>query len=498
MRGHLGSILSASASVAVIAAAVLLTACGDDRTQGVEPELVQPIDIIDFGSIPVLVDGTAELSLVNTGRAELKILGLRVEDPPAGQPTVFRVIEPPTFVGPGEEVMVKLAFTPADEVPYEGTLTVLTDDLVIPDVKVKLVGVGNTRAMMSVEPREIDFGRVVEDGFAIQTVTIESHGTADLVIQSLSFTPESSPAFGFFGSASTPVTVKTVGENGLPEQLVLSLKYTVAPGAPDTHEGVLRILSTDPAQREVLIPVHGTVNRAPIAHIAPLGVGSPGMEVTLDARGSSDPDGDLPLSYTWTLRRKPLGADTVITDPAAEVTTMRLDGDTPGEYEVELNVIDAAGGRNLTPARAKIIAQPAEKLRIEMFWENTETDIDLHFLRTPGSSTNTADDCHYKNPAPDWGVLGDSSDDPMLTRDALVGYGPEVVAWVNPVEGTSRIVVVYQDDHETANIPTPVRVRVYQYGVLKAEFRKTLTVELENWVVADVEWPSGNVTAVSQ
>ena len=30
--------------------------------------------------------------------------------------------------------------------------------------------------------------------------------------------------------------------------------------SPDMHEGVLRIVSTDPAQREVLIPVHGTVD----------------------------------------------------------------------------------------------------------------------------------------------------------------------------------------------------------------------------------------------
>lgn len=482
----------------LLCAAAVLSACGDERTQSVVPVLVQPVAEIDFGKIPVLNEGVAELSLINTGRAELTVISVTVDDPAPGEPSVFRVMESIGTVEASEEGKVKLAFSPEAEKPYEGWVTVVTDDLAIPEVKVKLVGLGDTRAMMTLDPPALDFGRVVEDGFSVQTITIESSGTADLVIRELSFTPDSSPAFGFLGSANTPVTVKTVGANGLPEQLVLSVKYTVAPGAPDTHTGTLRVLSSDPAQREVLIPLSGTVNRAPLPDIAPLGVGSPGMEVTLDARGSSDPDGDLPLSYAWTLRRKPLGSDTVIADAAAEVTTMRLDGDTPGEYEIELNVTDAAGGRNLNPARAIIVAQPAEKLRIELFWENTNTDVDLHLLRTTTSSTNTADDCFYSNPRPDWGQLGDSSDDPALTRDALVGYGPEVIGWVNPVEGTTRIVAVYQNDHNTEMKNTPVRVRVYQYGVLKAEFRKTLTVEKENWLVADVEWPSGNVTAVTK
>jgi hypothetical protein len=39
-------------------------------------------------------------------------------------------------------------------------------------------------------------------------------------------------------------------------------------------------------------------------------------------------------------------------------------------------------------------------------------------------------------------------------------------------------------------------VRVYQFGILKAELSRTMVDRNEVWLVADIVWPSGDVTPV--
>jgi uncharacterized protein YfaP (DUF2135 family) len=89
-------------------------------------------------------------------------------------------------------------------------------------------------------------------------------------------------------------------------------------------------------------------------------------------------------------------------------------------------------------------------------------------------------------------------DDPELSRDALTGYGPEVFGWVNPVDGTYRIAVAFEQDYGLGMMARATRatVRVYQYGILKAELARSMADRNEVWLVADVVWPSGEVTAV--
>jgi uncharacterized protein YfaP (DUF2135 family) len=177
---------------------------------------------------------------------------------------------------------------------------------------------------------------------------------------------------------------------------------------------------------------------------------------------------------------------------------MVLDPKLLGEYVVELNVTDAQGAKNLVAARASNFAAPAQKQMVEMFWDNTNTDMDLHFLNSPGAPVGVApDDCFYQNRTPDWGVPGDSTDNPEMTQDALRGFGPEVVGYVNPISATYRVAVEFRNLHG-ANDPTSrVTVRIYEFGVVKGEFTKTLDQEAELWTVADIEWPSGRITPVN-
>jgi hypothetical protein len=482
-----------------------LAACDREETRAVQPKLFPLQDTQDFGTLPVLNVKRIDIALQNVGRGPLTVKSVALVE----QELAFEIVEAPAELASGEEKPLSVIFRPPAERDYQATLRMETDDLDNEIVLINLLGRGSTQAIMEVEPRAISFGRVAEGTSAVKSFTIRSLGTADLIVESIAFTEGSAPAYEFLGSVTTPAVVPMKAANGLPGQIAVTVRYSVWPGSVGEALGSVRVRGTDPNQREVLVSLTGQVNRAPVPSIAPLGtiparsenswLGRPGDEVTLDGSASVDPDGDNPLTYKWTLRSKPLGAPTAIVAPEQAVTKMTLDPLLPGEYVVELNVTDAAGAKNVAPARASVVAAPAQKLLVEMFWSTSTPDIDLHFLRGPEAAVDVApDDCFFQNRAPDWGVIADTSDDPQLARDALTGFGPEVMGYVEPAAGTYRVVAKYFNDHLAADPATEVRVRIYQYGVVTFERGKVLTTEGELWNVADIDWPSGVITPIEQ
>lgn len=479
--------------VALFAMLLAFAGCPRDMLQGVRPQLLPPGSPVDFGTIPVLNEKTLEIPLTSLGRAKLTVTNVAL----AKDDGIFRVTAKPTEIEGGVTDNIVVVFMPQAEASYEDTLTFETDDRDNPTITLSLVGVGSTRAIVAVEPAMLDFGRVAECGATVLLLSVQSKGTADLVINDISFTADSSPAFTFVGSTRTPAVVKTVDANGLPGEIQITVRVTVPAGSEGMLTGTIRLETTDPDQREVLVPITATVNKAPVAVIAPLGNGAPGQAITLDGSGSSDADNDMPLTYRWSLRSKPLSSVTTIAAPEDASTAMTLDPAVPGAYEVQLDVTDATGAKSCQPARATIVAAPAQKLLVELFWDNAGTDVDLHVLRTTTSPLFTApDDCHYQNRVPDWGVAGDAMDDPEFVRDALTGYGPEVFGYINPVDSTYRIAAVFQNALLSPTPASKVTVRVYLFGVLEAEATRTLNMSGEIWEVADVTWPSGDVVVL--
>lgn len=55
-------------------------------------------------------------------------------------------------------------------------------------------------------------------------------------------------------------------------------------------------------------------------------------------------------------------------------------------------------------------------------------------------------DSTYANRNPDWGIVGDPSDDPRLDIDDPYGYGPENISLNGPVEGDYLIQVHFCND----------------------------------------------------
>lgn len=469
----------------LLAGLAALWACDNRGVMEVTPQLAPPAGTLDFGAVPVLNPRELPVPIVSVGRIDLRVGDVRLANGDAG----FRLTKlPAEKVGPGLTEEVRVSFLPRREEAYRDTLTFTTDDVQFPTITVQLQGQGSTRAIVDVMPPMVEFGRVHECGTGVALLTIGSTGSADLIINEIGFTADTPAGFQFVGSRQTPATIRSGG------QIQLTLRYTAQAGAMGEVTGKVRLVTTDPERQEVLVPLHAIINRAPVATIGPVGNGAPGSTVSLDGTGSSDPDGNTPLSYRWTLRSKPLTSNSTLSAPDAGVTALRLDPVVPGAYEVQLEVIDALGAKSCEPARATVVATPAQKLLIELFWDNAVTDLDLHVLRTPMSPLGAPpDDCYYQNRAPDWGLPMDASDDPQLLRDALTGYGPEQFGYVNPIDSTYRVAVLFENDHLAANPASRATVRVYQYGVLKAETSRTLDREGRIWSVLDVTWPSGDI-----
>lgn len=476
----------------LLLALALFVGCDPTNLQQVRPRLSPPGSPVDFGTLPVLNQKTIEIPLTNVGRAKMTVSNVALTKDDG----IFRIESKPAEVESGLTENIVVVFQPLAEQSYEDTLVFETDDEENPRLELTLVGIGSTRAIIEVQPAMLDFGRVAECASTVQLVTILSKGTADLVVEEIAFTDGTSPAFSFVGSVR-PATVPTTDTNGLPGQIQITVRVTAAAGSEGTLTGGIRVRSTDPEQREVVIPLTATVNRAPVPNIAMLGNGAPGQRINLDGTASMDPDGDVPITYKWTIRSKPLASSTAIAAPEAATTSMTLDPMVPGAYEVQLDVTDATGAKSCAPARATVVAAPAQKLLVEMFWDNPGTDLDLHVLRNNQALLNTVpDDCYYQNRTPDWGVVGDTMDDPAFVRDALTGYGPEVFGYVNPVDGTYRIAVMYENELLSPMPASRVTVRVYLFGILKAEASKVLERRGNVWEVVDVTWPSGDVTVL--
>ena len=459
--------------------ALLVVACGRTRLTPAVPHAVIDERAIDFGQTPVLFPVQHDVLVSNAGRVVLHVTAIAV------QGEGFEGPAPTLDVEAGDTVRLPLIFRPPRKGAFTGTFSVATDDAAVPSVTIALSGVGTETGAISIAPSSLDFGRVGEGQTATREITIASTGVADLYLGSLGFTSGTPASFGYVGSSKAPATIASGS------RIVLGVRFSPTPDSPPAA-GALAIDSSDPAQPHVEIPLAGSINRAPIA-VARGSVGAapvPGVLqalagdlVQLDGTLSSDPDGDLPLLYRWSLTNRPAGSAAALNAPAAARASLRLD--VPGVYSVLLTAIDSTGLPSFAPSRLDIQAAAAQNLVVELVWDQIPPDLDLHFLQT-GAGLNSPGDCNWANPNPAFG--------PHHDGDALVGYGPETVTWTTPVPGTYGMQVVYFSANGATSAATNAQLRVYAQGVLVADVTHAFTKAGEVWNAGSLSWPSGAVT----
>ena len=487
--------------------AVAFAACGDDQVRQVGPAIrvvSTHVDadggrLLDYGPVPVLITEQKKLLIYNDGLAPLTIHGASI----ATEGDAFR-IDPlgPTGLRlePGAEQELIVYFQPPAQEEFQGTLTLEHDDEDTGPVPVELIGTGSTVGRIEVSPRQLDFGRVGERTQEVRTVSIRSVGTARLIIESIELA--GAPAFSLLGSTSTPAEL-AAPDGGTPGGAV-DLLVACSPTEDleeDSLAGTLTIRSTDPENREIVVDLSATVNRAPVAIIGETGGGvpAPGDSVALDGSGSHDTDGDDPVTFFWRVYRKPLGSDASIDDP--EAARPSLVTDMAGTYVIGLDVADSTGLSCLHPnddpmipcATREIVVKPSDDLYFELVWDHPDTDLDLHLLDR-GAALYSARDCYHGNPAPDFGEFGNALDDPRHTRDDLRGFGPERVIYSKPPAGTFEVAVVFAKTNGAAEPATNATVRVFVYGVLEAEMSAELDTKDQVWRVLQLTWPDAGTS----
>jgi len=222
---------------------------------------------------------------------------------------------------------------------------------------------------------------------------------------------------------------------------------------------------------------------------------------TLDGSQSTDVDGvtTTGLSYFWTFASVPGGGSgggasigdlNDKTKPVANVWSdapkATFQAMLKGTYSVRLMVKNAD---NLTSnwADCDIEAIPNDELIVKMIWDNKDSDMDLHLVPPGGAYGDPATDCYFYNCSPqytgarpDWGVVGETKDDPALDVDNTTGRGPETIYVNQPANGVYKVIV---HAYDTSRGPSTAIVKVYTHAVQAASASALFTQTNTCWDV---------------
>lgn len=135
---------------------------------------------------------------------------------------------------------------------------------------------------------------------------------------------------------------------------------------------------------------------------------------------------------------------------------------------------DAAG-----PGAEEVDPEPLPTLRIQLQWDQQNTDLDLHLVRNLNELSDEeefdrlfgdlSEDCYYANCTPseasalgrselDWGVVGDDSDNPALSEDDGSQGGPETILMTGPADGSYSVMVHYNDSTSILEVAPEVEL----------------------------------------
>jgi hypothetical protein len=270
---------------------------------------------------------------------------------------------------------------------------------------------------------------------------------------------------------------------------------------------IISVYSNDPNDSPLEIPVFGIANdvavgKAPVAVCGPTIQSSPFQIESLDGTASYDPGG-LTITHNWVFT-PPNGSQTQLSSTSSATPSTTVVGSIPetgldlaGTYTGVLTVTNSQGTTSV-PCTQTIEAVPNENFRVELFWSQPD-DMDLHLLNPGGTYEDYlgGSDCYYLNcvgGGPNWGG-GGTADDPSLDLDDIQGTGPENTNIVAPANGNDYTIIVH-DYEGTVNddSPTDCTVNIYLNGILMQTYNFSISGENSAYYVAEIDWPSGNIT----
>ena len=236
---------------------------------------------------------------------------------------------------------------------------------------------------------------------------------------------------------------------------------------------------------------------APVAvcSVAPNPVTPPFTPATFDGSNSYDTSGNTIVSYYWELVEQPEGSAALLPFNSG-IYISDFYADLAGEYVGELTVMNELGLSD--SCRVSLEAIPSQNLWVEMFWQHSGDDMDLHLL-APSGILETNSDCYYANCAwvgLDWGLMGVTEDNPRLDIDDIPGAGPENINIYAPQ--TDGVYTVYVHDYPGSvySGPNDVTINIYLNGSLVWSDTRPIYIENSYTPFALIDWSTQTVTTL--
>jgi hypothetical protein len=260
------------------------------------PQLVVSPLSVSFGEVGLGASPAIAVTIANAGNADLTVTGLQID---SGEPGVFRLGTapmPPVLVTPGASAPVQVIFEPTVAGSVTGTLQILSDVDVTPEVTVSLSGTGVTVPVPQIvaEPAAVAFGDVEVNDTQVLTVMLRNPGTSDLEISELVLEAAADSGLVLSAAPTTPVLVVQGGA------VTVNIAYT--PPAEGPVAGTLRVQSNAVNGSGLLIPVSGTGVPLPMPQlvVTPVALDFDAVEVgqssALTLSISNPGTGDLEIS----------------------------------------------------------------------------------------------------------------------------------------------------------------------------------------------------------
>ena len=225
----------------------------------------------------------------------------------------------------------------------------------------------------------------------------------------------------------------------------------------------------------------------------PVAMSNPSMRVKrssfvqLDGTQSYDPDSyQEDLLYSWQITQAPSGSTASLDD--INSNTPYLYADILGTYIVELHVTDSTGLQSIYPSATMIEVIPYEDLVIDLSWDISGTDLDIHLVAPSGSYYSELD-CFYGNPNPDWGLPNDRTDNPSLSIDDEGSEMREAIDYLQPFDGVYDVYVLYYRNLSSSYPYVTPHITIQGEGdVLVNVDGPRLTTEKSVWHVGRLDW----------
>lgn len=501
----------------------LLSAACDDLLTGPKPRIqVSPGEVVFRGARPQATAYEERLTVKNIGTGDLKIDQIVLDgdqqfslaDGTPANVTLRPLASTDVYVNyEAIDVQIRrstLTIRSNDPAAARVTVPVRNDDvaprIVVTDCVRIAAGDGGAagECQTPIDDLVVDFGEVRPNQCRSGEITIENTGNAELTISRPVFQAGSSPDIAFDGAAPGDLTLGPVDSQGNTQKQVIKVKYC---GGTTTMANATMLLSTnDLLNQNVVVTLTGKVinNGAPVCVCNPSTLEvAPQDTINLQAR-CTDPD-NQPLQYAWTVQRRPAGSTEQIRNPnSANASFVANTATTTNEpYVFRITATDTFGLSN--SCDITVFAVPRDALHVQLVWNKDQTDVDLHFLNPVGAANpwastgwfNSPNDCYYADRTPEWGVAGNTQDNPRLDLDDTNGFGPENINLARPQTGKFRVGVHYYcDDSVGASSAT---VRIFCNGQLSNEFGPMVLPRSGFfWEVADIQWPGCTITEVNQ